>query len=246
MDERFRLRERLNEYDLDRPDSKRRYNRRLFAAVSGRYVAATRLHSFGFDPMWKRRLVRLLPSLAEPDVLDLACGTGGLTFALARRYPRGRVVGMDLSKEMLRRARRRAVPANVRFRIADMNTIPFPDGAFDFVSGGYALRNAPEPVKALREVHRVLRPGGRAVFLEFSTSAFEPLRSFQLRTLGLWGSLWGALLHGNAEVYGYIAESLARFPNRREFDAMLRHCGFHLVRSRSLFLSLVRLTLWRR
>jgi len=248
MDRRFRLQERLQSYDLGRPESKRRYNRKLFAAVSGRYGAARRVLSFGLDSAWKRRLLRLLPAGGSPRILDLACGTGELTAALARRYPRGRIVGMDLSGPMLRRARRylRGESVNLRFLSGDMSRIPFPDRSFDAVSGGYALRNAPDLEQTLREIHRVLAPGGRAVFLEFSASPYPRLRELQLRLLGWWGSLWGLLLHRNPEVYRYIAESLRRFPDRRELEAMLRRRGFHLVRSRSLFFSLLRLTLCRK
>ena len=231
--------ERLADFDLQKPASKRDYNRRVFRAVAPRYAAVTWLLSFGWDALWKRSLVARLPH-RPPETrrtrrvraLDLACGTGDLTRLLARRYPGGRVEGLDLSPAMLARARRRRGPENVSYRLGDLHRLPYPAASFDLVTGGYALRNAPDLRRSLREVRRVLRPGGTAAFLDFNRSPRPWLGRLQVLALRWWGGLWGRLLHGNPEVYAYIAETLALFPDRARFEALLGELGFRRVRSR--------------
>jgi demethylmenaquinone methyltransferase/2-methoxy-6-polyprenyl-1,4-benzoquinol methylase len=236
------FRYRLSDFDLRIPASKREYNRRLFRAVAPRYEAVTRLLSFGWDAFWKRALVRRLPRRRAARVLDLACGTGDLTMLLARRYRDGEVSGVDLSPAMLARARRRRGAEGLRFRLGDLGRLPFPSGHFDVVTGGYALRNAPSLSVALQEVQRVLKPGGTAAFLDFSKSPHRLLQRAQIRLLGLWGSIWGWLLHRNPEVYGYIAETLELFPDRARFEALLAGFGFRRVRTRLAAWGFVSLT----
>jgi ubiquinone/menaquinone biosynthesis methyltransferase len=247
--------ERLARFDLCRPASKRDYNRRLFRAVAPRYGAVTWLLSFGMDAFWKRALVRRLPPDAgagwpgtgaarpqsgvsrprtgvSPRALDLACGTGDISLLLAGRFPGARIEGLDLSPAMLARARRRPGAGRVRFLLGDLSRLPYPAGSFRLVTGGYALRNAPDLSQSLREVFRVLQKGGTAAFLDFNRSPVPWLGRLQVRLLAVWGGLWGLLLHGNPEVYAYIAETLALFPDRVSFEALLEELGFRRVRSR--------------
>jgi len=255
MRKRHRFTPRLRDYDLTDPERKRAYNRGVFSAVAGRYLVITRLLSFGRDRGWKRRLARRLPPLAAPRVLDLACGPGDIAFLLAERYRDGEIVGLDLNEEMLRRARRsaRALPlrddrlgTRPTFTSGDMSRLLFADESFDLVTGGYALRNAPDIEGTLREVYRVLRPGGTAAFLDFSRSPCPGRSRAQLALLGLWGWLWGRLLHGNGEVYGYIAASLGAYPNRRELHHLILRLGFRGLVWQPRFFSMVELTWFRK
>jgi ubiquinone/menaquinone biosynthesis C-methylase UbiE len=113
----------------------------------------------------------------------------------------------------------------------------------DLVTGGYALRNAPSLRAALEEVLRMLKPGGTAAFLDFAKS---PRRRLQLLLLRLWTGIWGYLLHGNPEVYTYIADSLAIFPDWVRFEALLAELGFRGIRTRLRFAGLIGLTFCRR
>lgn len=261
---------RIGSSELASPERKRRYNQRLFAIVAPRYDLVTRLLSFGRDAAWKRRLVRSLPgnlpeqerqhgrkrqngrkrqeSLnAKPVVLDLACGTGDITLLLADRYPGGLVTGIDITEGMLQRARRRAGSrAAVRFLRGDMDTLKNQDGTVDIVTGGYALRNAPDLNHTLHEIHRVLRPGGVAAFLEFSLPRSPTARALQLRLLRFWGQLWGFALHRDPEVYAYIARSLARYPHVEALEALFRRAGFTVLAGRSLMLGFARITRLRK
>jgi demethylmenaquinone methyltransferase/2-methoxy-6-polyprenyl-1,4-benzoquinol methylase len=237
--------ERVQKADLADPDRKRDYNRRLFAVVAPRYDAVTQLLSFGRDRAWKRRLVRMLPAATDCDALDLACGTGDILRALSLRYRSGRVVGVDLSAGMVQRARRRRAGGRLLEVVqASIDRLPFEDGSFDVVTGGYALRNAPDLTRVLAEVRRVLRPGGFGVFLDFSRSPHAFFWRLQRRLLRFWGGLWGLLLHGNPEVYAYIARSLEAYPDRLSLATAMRSLGFVQVRARPLmggFLALTRL-----
>ena len=214
------------------PDGKRRHNADLFTRVADEYDLATRVMSLGRDQAWKRRLVGMLPASGAARCVDLACGTGDLTGALARRYPSGEVVGLDLTPAMIGVARRRCPGERVRFVAADMCRTGLPDAWADVVTGGYALRNAPVLDEALAEVRRVLRPGGTAAFLDFCKSPARWRQALQLPLLKAWGGFWGLVLHGGPE-HTYIAESLRQFPDRTALRARLESHGLSLTASRN-------------
>ena len=267
---------RIRLTELASPERKRDYNRGLFTVVAPKYDLVTRFLSFGRDAAWKRTLVGLLPDQdafgagSGPTILDLACGTADITLLLADRFPRGEVVGLDLSREMIsraerrtrawRRARARSVrarqargatrPGNVqeythkgtlRFSIGDMNTLLIPDSSVDIVTGGYALRNAPDLEHTLEEVARVLKPGGRALFLDFSHTELPLLRRMQQPLLRFWGQFWGYVLHGDPEVYAYIARSLAHFPDNRTLERLFVRAGFTRIVSVARMFGFVRI-----
>jgi len=242
----IRFAPRLKEYDLEDPSSKKEYNEKVFAAVAPRYDLITRILSFGRDRTWKKRMIRSLPPPGPLRALDLACGTGDIAWALARRYPSGEIVAVDLSPEMIRLARRRSDSSIVRFEQGDMSRIAYPDGYFDVVTGGYALRNAPDLGQLLVEIHRVLKPGGMAAFLDFSKSGHKILQAGQLFLLKRWGGVWGYLFHRNPEVYGYIASSLEVFPDRLALMKMIGNCGFRDVHCRLFFLGFTALITFRK
>lgn len=215
-------------------DKKRDYNERLFTRVAKEYDLATRAMSLGRDRAWKRRLVGLLPALATPRCVDLACGTGDVTDELAVRFPQGEIIGVDLTPAMIEVARARSQHRHVRFQAADMCRTDIPAGWADFVTGSYALRNAPVLDDALREVRRVLKPGGHAAFLDFAKSPVRWRQALQLPLLKCWGGFWGLVIHGGPE-HAYIAESLRQFPDRKAFRARLAEHGFEVLTTQRCF-----------
>lgn len=228
------------------PSLRRRFNELHFGEAASRYDFATKAMSLGRDAAWKRALVAALPERAAPVCVDLACGTGDVAFLLAERYPGGTVTGVDIAAPMLARARVRNRFPNLRFGTGDMCALPFPDGSVDIVTGSYALRNAPELRGALAEVRRVLAPGGVVAVLDFSRPASPVLQKLQYLLLRGWCGFFGLLLHGSAEVHGYIAESLAVFPDRERFARILREEGFETAFSRRYFLGITELRVLRR
>lgn len=220
---------------LRTPTAKREYNELLFAEVAKRYDLVTRALSLGRDQAWKRVLLDSLPTGLNPVCVDLACGTGDVSFALAQRYPQGTVHGIDLTPEMLHIARARNRFPNVTLALGDMHQLPFPPASIDIVTGSYALRNAPSLTVALHEIYRVLRPGGTAAFLDFSKSPNWLVQRLSFAVLYLWGSFWGLVLHGQPAVYAYIAKSLWHFPNREAIRQDLSNVGFAEVFSRKFY-----------
>lgn len=242
MSPAFTLRPREH---LGDPQRKRILNEQLFSAVAPRYDTITRALSFGRDPVWKDRLIAGLPPLDAPDCLDLACGTGDLAFRLARRYPRGRVLGLDLTPAMIERARARALAPRVRFEVGDLGRTGLPDAAFDIITGGYALRNAGDLDEAIAEISRLLRPGGTMAFLDFSKPRARWAQGLELALLKIWGGAWGLALHGNPHVYGYIADSLARYPDRAELSRRFASAGLERVAERLFFFGIIQV-IWLR
>lgn len=246
-----KLRERMAQFDLGDSGSKRDYNRRLFRVVATRYDLITRLLSFGQDRYWKRVLLRRVTRRRAGEVLDVACGTGDLAIELARRLPEAQVTALDLTPEMLTRARRRAArrggtAAQIRFEQGDMGELSYETGRFDLVTAGYALRNAPDLPGAAHELHRVLADGGVIGILDFSRSDLRAVSTAQVGLLRIWGQIWGWLVHGNPEAYGYIAESLRRFPCRSEFLALLRSVGFRSISQRRFFFGIITVLIARK
>lgn len=194
------------------PDGKRDYNRDLFTRVAHEYDTATRWMSLGQDQGWKRRLVADLPPLAQGVCVDLACGTGDLTIELAKKFQSLEIVGVDLTAPMIDVAKARCSLPNVRYVVGDMCHLDLPDASVDLVTGGYALRNAPVLDDALREIRRVLKPGGRAAFLDFIKPVSRVRAGFQLGLLKYWCGAVSIVVHGRPE-HTYIAESLRQFPD---------------------------------
>jgi ubiquinone/menaquinone biosynthesis methyltransferase len=220
---------------------------RHFAAAASRYDLATRAMSLGRDGAWKKALVGSLPVLSSPLCVDLACGTGDLAFLLAEKYPAGKIVGMDLSGPMLELARARNRYGNVRFTRQDMAAPGFPAGTIDVVTGGYALRNAPELGPVLDEVRRMLRPGGVAAFLDFAKPATRFLQAPERWLLAAWCGFWGLALHADPGIHGgYIAASLSSFPDRSRLRELIVSRGLEPVSSRRFFLGITELVVFRK
>src|SRR5580692_11947240 len=153
---------------LEDAEKKKYYNEKLFSEVAPRYDFITRVLSFGRDATWKRALISSLPPYESPACGDLACGTGDISFLLANKYARGRIAGLDITEPMLDIARDRNTHPNISFAKQDMGSLAIVSESVDIVTGGYALRNAPNLGTTIDEISRVLRPRGVAAFLDFS------------------------------------------------------------------------------
>jgi demethylmenaquinone methyltransferase/2-methoxy-6-polyprenyl-1,4-benzoquinol methylase len=206
---------------------------RLFTQLAPRYDLANDLQSFGLHRLWKRRVVRLAMDGAPANarVLDLCCGTGDMTFE-ARRQGAALAVGVDFTQAMLDVAqqRRGTTNAEVFFARGDALRLPFADGSFDAVTIGYGLRNVADIEQCLREMIRVLRPGGRLVILDFGKPANGLVRALYAGYLRVMLPLMGWLFHRDAQTYVYIIESLRTFPAQRGIEAMMRRAGMANVR----------------
>jgi ubiquinone/menaquinone biosynthesis methyltransferase len=233
MSDRFNL--NIHDY-IHQAEGKLFFNREMFSTIAPRYDFITRVLSFGRDTSWKNRLVNDLPYSKNAHCLDIACGTGDITFRLAAKYPEGQVLGLDVTEPMIDYARKRNTFSNIAFTLQNMCKMNFADASFDIVTGGYALRNAPNLEQALIEIRRVMKPGATAAFLDFSKPPNRILQKIKGALLKLWGGFWGLLLHRNPQLYTYIAESLKQYPDRIALQQLLLKLGFTNIRSRKHFL----------
>jgi demethylmenaquinone methyltransferase/2-methoxy-6-polyprenyl-1,4-benzoquinol methylase len=207
----------------------------MFDRIAPVYDAMNRLMTAGLDLRW-RRLAAAAVVRPGDRVLDAACGTGD--FAIADlRAGAGEVVGIDFAPRMLERARRKST--EVEWIQADLLALPFPGESFDAATVGFGVRNLAELERGLRELRRVLRPGGRVAVLEI-TQPRGPLRPF----FSVWFErivpLAGRLLPGG-RAYGYLPASVRRFPPAEELAELLEHAGFDGVRFQLLAGSIVAL-----
>jgi demethylmenaquinone methyltransferase/2-methoxy-6-polyprenyl-1,4-benzoquinol methylase len=210
---------------FDSPETKSRYVRRLFSTIADRYDLITVLLSYGQDRRWKRRLVSLAPIKPGVRVLDLACGTGDITYALSDAGAGS--VGLDITTRMVEIARGKRQPGSAPgFLVGDMMALPFRDAAFDVVTTGYGIRNVPVISGALSEIARVLRPGGVFLSLDFDRPSNSLVRAVYLAYLTVVGSALGLALHGDPDTYRYIPESIRRYPGAEGVSAMARANGF--------------------
>lgn len=227
MQRKLNLREHISS-----KEKKQTYVNQMFAIIAPRYDFITSFLSFGMDSGWKRKLVSMLNLEGHERVLDLACGTGDITFALGAQLPRGEAVGVDITQEMIDIAQSKKSErsiANVAFQQGDIMRLPFEDSSFDHVTCGYALRNVPDVELALREIARVLKPGGRFCSLDFAHPDNAIYRWAYINYLIVVGSAVGFALHGDIDVYRYIPESLKLYPGQRRVAQMMQEIGFSAV-----------------
>ena len=186
----------------------------LFGRIARRYDLINDLQSFGLHRLWKRQVVRLARVGPGQRALDVCCGTGDLAFGLARAG--ADVTGMDFSPDMLAVARQRAEAATAplprHFLQGDGLNLAFPDNTFDAVTVGYGLRNLGSWERGLEEMWRVAKPGGRLVVLECGKPDNPLWRKLYFAYLRWFVPLFGKLFCGDRELYGYILESLEKYP----------------------------------
>lgn len=223
---------------LTSAETKKEYNEQVFTEIAPRYDFITRALSFWRDASWKKELLKALPNGQSFSCLDLACGTGDIAFLLARKYPDGYVTGIDITETMLSFARRRNTFDNIDFKKDDMGNLSAANSSMNIVTGGYALRNAPDLCVTLDEIHRVLKPRGYAAFLDFSKPENSFLQKIEYYVLKIWTGMWGLIFHGNHEVYSYIAESLNLYPNRKKLRKLFEEKNFTVMWSKLHFLGI--------
>jgi demethylmenaquinone methyltransferase/2-methoxy-6-polyprenyl-1,4-benzoquinol methylase len=204
--------------------------RSMFDRIAPVYDVMNRVMTMGLDLRWRRLAARAVVRPGD-EVLDAACGTGDFAVASLRLLgSRGRVVGLDFSEAMLQRARRKA--PEVEWVRGDMLALPFGDASFDAATVGFGVRNVSDLDLALRELRRVLRPGGRVAILEI-THPRGVLRPF----CSLWFDrivpLLGKVLPGGS-AYAYLPASVKRFPRAEELSERMRAAGFGHVGFRLL------------
>ena len=206
----------------------------LFARIARRYDFLNDLQSFGLHRLWKRRVVKLAQIKYGGRALDLCCGTGDISFALARGG--AETTGLDFSAQMLEVAGQRQSAnsklktQNLKFIQGDAQQLPFPENSFDIVTVGYGLRNLTSWERGLDEMFRVAKPGARLIVLDFGKPANALWRGLYFAHLKMSVPLMGWLFCGDASAYAYILESLKHYPAQLAVAEKMRALKLENVR----------------
>lgn len=214
--------------------------REMFGRIAPRYDFLNHFLSASFDKLWRKRTARRFSALLQKSdacMLDLCCGTGDLVFAFAAENCKARaagpqLIGADFALPMLKLARQKnaAAPSKITFLAADALMLPFPDASFDLISAAFGFRNLANYQLGLRELLRLLRPGGALAILEFCEPKSGPLAAlFRFYFTRILPFLGGAI-SGNKEAYSYLPTSVERFPSPEILKDWMEQTGFREVK----------------
>lgn len=205
---------------------------RVFDSVAARYDLMNDAMSGGLHRLWKLSTISQANVRPGQQVLDVASGTGDLALAFAKKVgPQGRVVMSDINGQMLMRGRNRLIDAGYPTEavVCDAEHLPFPDNEFDLVTVAFGLRNMTDKLAALKQMYRVLKPGGKLMVLEFSKVAPPLEKLYDVYSFKVLPWL-GKKIANDEESYRYLAESIRMHPGPEELAQMLRDAGFDIVR----------------
>ncbi len=209
----------------------------MFNNIAGRYDFLNHFLSMGIDKGWRKKAIAEVIQIQPKAILDVATGTGDMAIAAALAHP-CKITGVDIAVQMLEIGRKKIADRNLQDSImlqtGDSELMPFTNGSFDAVMCAYGVRNFEHLETGLKEMCRVMRPGGKLVILEFSHPSKFPFKQsynfyfrFIMPTLGKWVSK-------NARAYSYLHESVMAFPEGPDFCKILQTCGFRDARWKSL------------
>lgn len=215
----------------------------MFAGIAGRYDVANHLLSGGIDFYWRRVLTRMVKRRAPKSIADLATGSGDVAFKLRDRIgTKVPVTGLDFCEPMLDEARAKraakASYADIEFAFGDCMNLPLADASVDAVTISFGVRNFEDRQRGLKEILRVLRPGGRLFVLEFSQPDrwFRPIYYFYLKYILPWVA---AIATGDKSAYDYLAGTIENFPSKEALAEQLKLAGYETVNSTGLTFSIV-------
>jgi demethylmenaquinone methyltransferase / 2-methoxy-6-polyprenyl-1,4-benzoquinol methylase len=214
----------------DAPSKKSDSVREMFSLIARRYDLANHLLSGGMDFLWRRRAARIVRGWGPNRIVDVATGSGDLALSLAHACPESTIVGVDFCQPMLLEARRKGVPHLV---VGDALHLPFADGAFDALTVAFGLRNMSSWTGALKEMHRVIAPGGHVLVLEFSVPP-PPLRWVYRPYLHYVLPRLASFVTSEQSAYEYLGDSIEDFPSGAAMCAMMHGAGFAQARCEPL------------
>ena len=218
----------------------------MFDNIAPTYDKLNHIMSLSVDKLWRRHALKEIVDGTPQRILDVACGTGDSTISIAKAAAeRTEVIGADISEGMMAlvkgKAEKAGVGERISLQVADGEALPFGEGTFDRVTCAFGIRNFEHKDVGLKEFHRVLKPGGRAVVLELSVPQNRLLRAlYDLYFLHILPWV-GGLVSGDKAAYKYLPASVHAFPSPDAFCAMLRDAGFARVRHTALTFGLCRL-----
>lgn len=209
----------------------------MFNNISGKYDFLNHFLSVGIDKIWRKKAVRMLEEVKPKRILDLATGTGDFALESLRLNP-DEIIGVDISEGMLEVGRKkmkdRKVDHIISMRLGDSEELPFEDNYFDAFTVGFGVRNYEHLEKGLSEMLRVLRTGGKGIVLEFSKPKKFPVKQYYAFHSRYIIPFFGKRISKDEKAYAYLPESVAAFPEGKEFEDILRKVGYRNVTSRTV------------
>ena len=214
----------------------------IFDEIAPTYDKTNRILSGGIDLYWRRKMAALLPKTEKIKLLDLATGTGDQLLSLLKYSSKiHQAIGIDLSEEMLKigKEKLKSNAHRVSLKRASATAIPYLDNTFDCATMSFGIRNVDNVPQCLREIHRVLRPGGRALILEFSLPKNKWVQKSYLLYLNRILPTIGRMISAHEEAYTYLAKTIQAFPQAEAFCKLMEEAGFHSVKAHPLTLGIV-------
>lgn len=205
----------------------------MFNNIAPRYDLLNHLLSMGIDKIWRWKAISLLKGIAPKKILDIATGTGDFAIAALRLKPES-IIGIDISSEMLnvgkQKINKKKLNDTIKLQLGDSEDMCFPDNSFDAITVGFGARNFENLNKGLKEMYRVVKPGGRVLILEFSKPKNFPVKQVYNFYFSNILPFWGRIISKDKAAYTYLPESVNAFPEGKHFLEIYRNCGFSNVR----------------
>lgn len=217
----------------------------VFSSVASKYDIMNDVMSVGIHRIWKEAMMDWLAPRPGQRLLDVAGGTGDVSFKFLRRAGAGFATVLDLTEQMLVEGRKRAeaedMAASLDWVVGDAMALPFEDNTFDVYTISFGIRNVTRPQEALNEAFRVLRPGGRLMVLEFSQIPNDMMqKAYDLYSFNVIPRM-GQAIAGDRDSYQYLVESIRKFPNQETFLDMVKQAGFENAKYRNLSMGIAAL-----
>lgn len=211
---------------------------KMFDRIAPRYDLLNRLLSFGQDIYWRNKTAAFLPDNDNIKLLDLATGTGDLLLTLMKDKRVVSGTGLDMAREMLAHAQLKINNSKIKKPMTllrgDAVNIPLNDNSFEAVTIAFGIRNVPDVSKTLKEMHRILKPKGRALILEFSLPKSALMKTLYLFYFRNILPLVGSLISGDSYAYKYLNKTVESFPYGQDFCELMEQAGFKMVRERQM------------
>lgn len=202
----------------------------MFNNISSTYDMLNRFMTMGIDIIWRRKAIRSLRAIKPEYILDVATGTGDFAIESIKLLKPKKITGIDISEGMLavakEKIKKKYLTAQFDVMLGDSENLPFERGRFDAVTVAFGVRNFENLQKGLDEIHRVIRPGGKAIVLELSNPTAFPVKQLFHFYFHKFTPAMGRLISKDKRAYSYLPESVAQFPSGQEFAGMLQKAGF--------------------
>ena len=224
------------EFAFKSREEKKNYVERMFGQIARRYDFFNHFLSLGFDYGWRRRAIEVLrergqSSSTAPNILDIACGTGDLSFEALAQMPDAQITGVDLAQPMLDLFQVKATEKGktVHIERGDVENLQFAENSFSGVTIGFGTRNFTDLLRAFQEIHRVLKPGGVFVNLELARPRRFPMKQLYKLYFDALLPMFATMFSGHDSAYRYLPDSLRRFPDLEALADIMKQAGFRDV-----------------